>query len=108
MAIRHASVDASKFNSAAKLPYELRLKDFELAMQDAYDFLFDINSFLLRRGFQRLDDMLRQAIMSGVLSDMLTASMAKHSRTSQRTGTTTGTPTSLCEGGIRKIRSRRE
>ena len=29
---------------------------------------------------QRLDDMLRPAIMSGVLSDMVTASLAKHSR----------------------------
>jgi hypothetical protein len=29
----------------------------------------------------RLDDTLRPAIMSGVLSDMLTASLAKHSRT---------------------------
>ncbi len=32
------------------------------------------------RGLQRLDDMLRPAIMSGVLSDMLTASLARHSR----------------------------
>ncbi len=76
-----ALVDTSKFNPGATLPFELRLKDFELAMQDAYDFLFDVNSFLLQKGLQRLDDMLRQAIMSGVLSDMLTASMAKHSRT---------------------------
>lgn len=30
---------------------------------------------------QRLDDMLRAAIMSGLLSDMVTASLAKHSRT---------------------------
>jgi len=30
---------------------------------------------------ERLDDMLRPAIMSGFLSDMLTASLAKHSRT---------------------------
>ncbi len=81
MAIRRATVDASKLNTAASLPYELRLKDFELAMQDVYDFLFDVNSFLLSRGLQKLDDMLRKANMSGVLSDMLTASMAKHSRT---------------------------
>lgn len=29
---------------------------------------------------ERMDDMLRPAIMSGLLSDMLTASLAKHSR----------------------------
>lgn len=43
-------------------------------------FFFDVNSHLTGKGLQRLDDMLRPAIMSGVLSDMLTASLAKHSR----------------------------
>lgn len=71
----------NKFNKAAVLPYELRLADFEIAMQDVYDFFFDINTMLLKKGLQRLDDILRPAIMSGVLSDMLTASLAKHSRT---------------------------
>lgn len=74
-------VAASKFNKDAKLPYELRLQDFEMAMQDVYDFFYDVNSHLAGRGLRRLDDMLRPAIMSGVLSDTLTASLAKHSRT---------------------------
>jgi len=51
-----------------------------MAMQDVYDFFYDVNCGLTERGLQRLDDMLRPAIMSGVLSDMLTASLAKHSR----------------------------
>jgi hypothetical protein len=68
-------------NPNAELPYELRLRDFEMAMQDVYDFLFDVNQLLLGKGLHRLDDMLRPAAMSGMLSDMLTASMAKHSRT---------------------------
>jgi hypothetical protein len=49
-------------------------------MQDVYDFFYDVNRFLLEKGLQRLDEMLRPAIMSGVLSDMLTASLARHSR----------------------------
>ena len=49
-------------------------------MQDVYDFFHDVNSHLVGKGLERLDDMLRPAIMSGVLSDMLTASLAKHSR----------------------------
>ena len=52
-----------------------------MAMQDVYDFFYDINRGLVDRGLLRLDDMLRPAIMSGLLSDMLTASLAKHSRT---------------------------
>jgi hypothetical protein len=49
-------------------------------MQDVYDFFFDVNVGLVEKGLDRLDDMLRPAIMSGLLSDMLTASVAKHSR----------------------------
>jgi hypothetical protein len=81
MSIDRNIVDANKFNPKARLPYELRLRDFEMAMQDVYDFFFDVNCGLVERGLARLDDMLRPAIMSGLLSDMLTSSLAKHSRT---------------------------
>ncbi len=81
MAIRRNQGDETKFNRKAVLPFELRLKDFAMAMQDVYDFFYDVNVGLVERGLERLDDMLRPAIMSGLLSDMLTASLAKHSRT---------------------------
>lgn len=81
MSVIRNEVDASKFNAAAKLPYKLRIDDFKLAMQDIYDFFFDVNTDLVAKGLERLDDMLRPAIMSGMLSDMLTSSVAKHSRT---------------------------
>ncbi len=81
MSITRNEVDLRSFNKKARLPFELRLKDFEMAMQDIYDFFYDVNRGLVQRGLLRLDDMLRPAIMSGVLSDMLTASLAKHSRT---------------------------
>jgi len=75
-----AIVNPAKFNPNAELPYELRLKDFELAMQDVYDFFHDVNVILMGKGLHRLDDMLRPAAMSGIISDMLTAAMAKHAR----------------------------
>jgi hypothetical protein len=81
MAIRRNQVDETKFNDDAVLPFELRLKDFVMAMQDVYDFFYDVNVRLVERGLERLDDMLRPAIMSGLLSDMLTASLGKHTRT---------------------------
>jgi hypothetical protein len=80
MAIVRSMVDVSKFNRDAALPYELRLEDFQMAMQDVYDFFHDVNVLLSGKGLKRLDDMLRPAIMSGVLSDMLSASLARHSR----------------------------
>lgn len=98
MAIRRNTVDAAKFNPRVHLPYELRRQDFELAMQDVYDFLYDVNSFLTRKGLQRLDDMLRPAIMSGVLSDMLTASLAKHSRTLTENQYHNGHPDLIIQG----------
>lgn len=81
MPVIRNSLDPAKLNGSATLPYELRLEDFRLAIQDVYDFFFDVNTNLVHKGLDRLDDLLRPAIMSGVLSDMLTASLAKHSRT---------------------------
>ena len=98
MSISRNTVDLTRFNKEAYLPYELRLKDFELAMQDVYDFLFDVNSQLIGKGLQRLDDMLRPAIMSGVLSDMLTASLAKHSRTLTENRYFNGHPDLIVQG----------
>jgi len=79
--LTHGKVERAKFNPEATLPYSLRLDDFEIAMQDVYDFFFDVNTLFLEKGLPRLDDILRPAIMSGLLSDILTSSLAKHSRT---------------------------
>lgn len=81
MTVSRNTLDPTKFNEAALLPFELRLDDFRAAIQDVYDFFYDVNTGLVEKGLERLDDTLRPAIMSGVLSDMLTASLAKHSRT---------------------------
>lgn len=81
MTIPKAVVDLSKFNPALVLPYELRIMDFQGAMQDLYDFFFDMNTHLTEKGLPRLDDMLRPANLSGTLSDMVTESLGKHSRT---------------------------
>jgi hypothetical protein len=46
-------------------------------------FFFDVNTLLLAKGLHRMDDMLRPAAMSGMISDMLTASMATFHLTNQ-------------------------
>lgn len=78
--LKREVVNGKAFNSSAVLPYQLRLKDYEIAMQDVYDFFYDVNKLLQDKGLRRMDDMLRPAAMSGMVSDMLTASMAKHAR----------------------------
>lgn len=80
MTIQRNTAAENCFNPGAVLPFNLRMEDFRMALQDVYDFFYDVNRSLTDKGLQRLDDMLRPAIMSGLLSDMLTASLAKHSR----------------------------
>lgn len=87
-----------EFNAELVLPFSLRIEDFKLAMQDVYEFFYDVNSGLLSKGLERIDDTLRPAIMSGVLSDMLTASLAKHSRALVVNGYFNGHPDLVLKG----------
>lgn len=91
-------VDVANFNRRIGLPFELRLQDFQMAIQDVYDFFYDVNAHLTAKGLQRLDDMLRPAIMSGVLSDMLTASLANHSRSLTENRYHNGHPDLIVQG----------
>ena len=78
--IPRAQPDLDRFNEGAVLPYELRLVDFQMALQDLYDLLFDLNVALTSHGLRRLEETVRAAIFSGVLSDALAAALARHSR----------------------------
>ncbi len=75
-----SKLNKAAFNPAPLLPFELRISDFEHAIEDVYDFFYDVNTLLSGKGLHRLDDMMRPAAMSGLISDMLTASLAKFSR----------------------------
>ncbi|CAN5310146.1 hypothetical protein BH20ACI2_BH20ACI2_07020 [soil metagenome] len=92
------SIDLQKFNQGVTLPYQLRIEDFQIAVQDVYDFFVDVNVNLLGKGLQRLDDMLRPSIMSGLLSDMITASIANHSRTLTENRYFNGHPDLIVQG----------
>jgi hypothetical protein len=78
--VKKAVIDSSSWNTNAALPYNLRILDFEHAIQDVYDFFHDVNDLLSKKGLNRLDDMMRPAAMSGLISDMMTASLARASR----------------------------
>lgn len=73
-------VDLSYFNPTFQYPYALRQLDFQVAMQDVYDFFEDVNTILGQKGLQRLEDMMRAANLSGTISDMVTDSIAKGAR----------------------------
>jgi len=94
-----SNVDTDKFNDDAALPFALRLMDFQIAMQDVYDLFHAINTLLLARGLKRLEEMLRPAAMSGLISDLLTASLASHARSLTENGYFNGHP-DLIVGGF--------
>ena len=86
------------FNGERELPYSLRLQDFQMAMQDVYDFLFDVDSHLVARSLRRFEAMLRPAILSGILSDLLTSNLARHSRSLTENTYFNGHPDLVVEG----------
>jgi len=49
--IQRNTVKTDCFNPAPSLPYELRVGDFQLAMQDVYDFFTTSMQFYRRRGY---------------------------------------------------------
>ena len=50
MPIKHSEVQIERFNRESMLPFELRINDIQMAMQDVYDFFYDVNSKTLHRG----------------------------------------------------------
>lgn len=98
MPIARQLVSPQHFNPAPRLPYNLRIDDFQLAMQDIYDFLFDVNSYLLNKRLPRLDDSIRKQTFTGTISDMFAESLAKHSRSLVRNEYHNGHPDLLVAG----------
>jgi hypothetical protein len=93
-----SKLDPAAFNQAAALPYDLRVIDFQAAMEDVYDFFHEVNTLLIGKGLHRLEEMMRPAALSGMISDMLTASLARKSRTLVENRRFNGHPDLLVRG----------
>ncbi len=98
MSVERQEIDELCFNSSVGMPYQLRQYDFVLAMQDVYDFFYDVNTHLTSKGLSRLEDTLRKANLSGTLSDMTTANLANHSRTLTQNTYHNGHPDLIVKG----------
>ena len=96
--VERAHPDDSAFNRNAELPYQLRVDDFRIAMQDVYDLLGDINSALAARGLKRLEETVRPAVFSGIISDTISASLARHARVLTENRFHNGHPDLIPEG----------
>ena len=96
--VERAQPKATKFNRARTLPFNLRPEDFELAMQDVYDFLHDLNDILLDKNLRRLEDVSRPQAFSGLMSDLLTDALATHARSLTVNTVHNGHPDLLVDG----------
>jgi len=67
-------------------------------MQDVYDFFYDVNALFDDKGLPRMEEVLRAANMSGTVSDMMTASMARHSRSLCQNNFSNGHPDLIVRG----------
>jgi hypothetical protein len=67
------------FNEEAALPYGLRVGEIKAALDDVYDFFYDVNRYLVEKGWDRLEETLMAASFSGMLSEMVVQGISKRS-----------------------------
>ncbi|MCE9623746.1 MAG: hypothetical protein K8R99_15510 [Actinomycetia bacterium] len=61
------------------LPYGLQVRDFRNALDALYDFFHAVNTALMGRGLEWMENLVRAAAVSNMVSDMASAAIAKHS-----------------------------
>ena len=67
------------FNDGAALPYGVRVGEIKAALDDVYDFFYDVNRYLIEKGWDRLEETLMAASFSGMLSEMVVQGISKRS-----------------------------
>jgi hypothetical protein len=67
------------FNEGAALPYGLRVAEINAALNDVYNFFYDVNRYLIEKGWDRLEETLLAASFSGMLSEMVVQGISKRS-----------------------------
>lgn len=79
--IDRATLHPKGFNEGVALPYGLRASEIKAAIDDIYDFLYNVNRFLVERGWDRLEETLSAATFSGVMSELVVEGSSKRSET---------------------------
>ena len=79
--IDRATLHPKGWNEGVVLPYDLRVSEVKAAIDDIYDFLYNVNKFLVERGWDRLEETLSAATFSGVMSELVVEGVSKRSTT---------------------------
>lgn len=80
-AVHRATLHPRGFNERAVIPYGLRVGEVKAALDDVYDFFYNVNRFLVDKGWERLEETLSAASFSGMLSEMVVQGVSKRSTT---------------------------
>lgn len=80
-AVDRATLHPKGFNDGVALPYGLRGGEVKAALDDVYDFFYNVNKFLVEKGWDRLEETLSAAALSGMLSEMIVQGISKRSAT---------------------------
>ena len=79
--IERATLHPKGFHEGVSLPYGFRASEVKAAIDDIYDFLYNVNRFLVERGWDRLEETLSAATFSGVMSELVVEGASKRSET---------------------------
>jgi hypothetical protein len=79
--VERATLHPKGFSETVQLPYGFRASEVKAAIDDIYDFLYNVNRFLTERGWDRLEETLSAATFSGVMSELVVEGVSKRSAT---------------------------
>lgn len=86
------------FRADAKLPFGLRVREVAQALEQVYDFLHDLNAFLVDRGYDRLEETILSNSLSGFISELVVRNLGRSSKTLARNAKIGGHPDLIPRG----------
>lgn len=92
MEISKAASESAYWNPGAVLPYDLKLEEVKAAVSDVYELLHTLNRGLIAGGQQILEAIVLGNTFSGMLSEFIVRSLARHSTTLARNERVGGHP----------------
>ena len=97
-AVSRPKLYAEGFNQSATLPYGLAVDEVRATLEGVYDFLFDLNTFLVSRGYDRLEDIILGNSLSGFISELVVKGLGANSKTMARNAKIGGHPDLIPRG----------
>ena len=96
--LRKPQINLDWVNYQATLPYNLIADEVIAAVQAVYNFFYDVNGFLIERGYSRLEELLLGNSFAGLLSEILVKEIDRASKSLVRNSKVGGHPDLLPVG----------